>query len=169
MFGLLEARRLALEQQKIRERKKIKQEGRTRVFVNSPSTIHYLREKDNVLVYVPEDLLIHGAVDPSLHGQIVSFVKFKNGNNSDAEIRTKKGETCCIPSFCLRLEDKLFNQRIYEQQHKIGKPKIQETNDVIKNRTEQKISGAKTMDVVDHFKLLNKWWSYTPIEHVKAL
>jgi hypothetical protein len=119
--------------------RRMNKEIKSRIFTYFPNTIHYLRKQDNVLIYVPEDLLILGAVDPSLHKQIVTFLKFRTSDCSEAEIRLKNGDICCVPSFCLLLEKQVLQNRMHET------TKIQEYK-----------SNARTMDV-EHFELMNRW------------
>lgn len=110
MFHYLESRYSIREQQRVLDRQR-RIPKKPRLFLNSIATIPYLQENDSVLVWVPDDLLISSAVDPSLHGKLVSFVQFTNSDFSECEIRFKNGDTCCVPSFCLRLEDTLLERK----------------------------------------------------------
>lgn len=84
----------------------------TKIFVDSSSTFRYLKENDDVLIYIPEEMLIHGNVDPLLEGKIAKFIRFCDEDESDAEIMLKDGSIHIVPSFVLRLENKVLYSRM---------------------------------------------------------
>lgn len=80
---------------------------RRRNFVNSSK---YIKVGDRVLITVPEDMHIHGNIDPVLDGQI-GIVKHIDG---EVEVILQNKESVFVPAFCLCLEDTVLYPRLKE-------------------------------------------------------
>lgn len=93
-----------------------------RNFINCAITSNYLQKHDHVLIAVPEDMLIHGMIDSSLHYKTGTITGFKNG---DVEVTLgNTQEKHCIPKFCLCLEDVVLYSRMKHLPKTVNKSTI---------------------------------------------
>ena len=101
-----------------------------KTFVQNSLTPRFLRTDDTVLILVPEELEIHGGIDPGMHGRIGKIVspscagdsvevqlvrKARDSEDLDysyADRFYSKPEVVTVPTFCLSLEKKHFHQRM---------------------------------------------------------
>ncbi|KAL0487451.1 hypothetical protein AKO1_004132 [Acrasis kona] len=100
------------------------------LFVQNSLTSKLIEPGDFVLVVVPEDLEIHGGVDPSLHGRIARVVtKLNNSDHIQIELSrcdvknfqldgngaqqmSERLEITVVPSFCLALDRNQLKHRM---------------------------------------------------------
>jgi hypothetical protein len=106
----------------------------SRIFLHSPQTPDHLEKGDLVLIVVPEEMQIHGLVDPQLHcrvgwivgsgeddGEVKVELKRSKRRHRDLELFLCIGSTrkdhnakdlVSVPKFCLCLEERILNDRI---------------------------------------------------------
>lgn len=68
----------------------------TKTLLNTKSRA--FKEKDTVIIRIPEEMLIHGQIDPFLDNEKVTVVSM---NSSEAKVRLSNEETVFVPTFCL--------------------------------------------------------------------
>ncbi|KAL0488361.1 reticulocyte-binding protein [Acrasis kona] len=104
----------------------------SRTFLNSPDTSELLHIDDVILVMIPEDMLIHGCVDPNLHFRVGKIKKINDGLSEDVTVALKarkleadqkeskksnnRKEIVTLPKFCLCLEQDVYNERSHRRQ-----------------------------------------------------
>lgn len=73
----------------------------TKTLLNTNSKSKAIKEKDSVIIRIPEEMLIHGTMEAYLDNEKATVVSL---TSSEAKVRLSNEETVFVPTFCL------FNQ-----------------------------------------------------------
>jgi len=89
-----------------------------RSFVTETHSSSYIKKGDLVLIILPEELEIHGVVDPMMSGRMGYVVSETNSMDVLIRLKKKRGEHeefVTIPKFCLFLEETVLHGRKNEE------------------------------------------------------